>query len=445
MAINDYFYDYETNTFNPLVGKIINEKDMNTRYTYLEEYRNYLMLELSKVNKKLSKEHNTEKDYIPHLLGSVIQSLEDYTIRTMYLKTYLMLLEFCKINKISINCEDIPNFGLNIGDSGGVPMEEPVNSLLDLNSSVNYDDKLPEPVKKLDTDLNKDTIKELKATSDLLDKSMNSFKESIYNYDVKYVKENIKSGDPRIEGYNRLVSSIKLLNKNLIKQIREIKTYNTGGKNSGLSKGRLDSKNLYKYRQTPNIFYNNTYKIKESDLAFGICLDVSGSMSGEGIENGKITMILLHETLKSLGINHCICTHTSRAHHQCVINKYQPFKEDKNYTVDKCYSLFDIYARGGNCDSGALYYMQKEFSRVRNKDKICIMFSDGEPTECTGTELKEQIANMEKHGIRVIGIGINFESIKEYYPHNANGKNLKQMLDIVTGILKEYILEKAEK
>ena len=49
---------------------------------------------------------------------------------------------------------------------------------------------------------------------------------------------------------------------------------------------------------------------------------------------------------------------------------------------------------------------------------------------------------MEKEGIHVIGVGINFESIKEYYPDNANGKNLKEMLDIVVNILKRYVLEK---
>ena len=51
---------------------------------------------------------------------------------------------------------------------------------------------------------------------------------------------------------------------------------------------------------------------------------------------------------------------------------------------------------------------------------------------------------LEKAGIKVIGVGINFESIKHYYPNNANGKNLKEMLDIVSNILQQYILEKKD-
>ena len=35
----------------------------------------------------------------------------------------------------------------------------------------------------------------------------------------------------------------------------------------------------------------------------------------------------------------------------------------------------------------------------KNKDKIVIIFSDGQPTECTDLELTKQVENMEKNGI----------------------------------------------
>ena len=71
----------------------------------------------------------------------------------------------------------------------------------------------------------------------------------------------------------------------------------------------------------------NTYKVKECDPAFGIILDCSGSMWGEGIKSGKFAMIVLHETLKILGINHSIITHNSDGHHQSNIRIYQDFRE----------------------------------------------------------------------------------------------------------------------
>lgn len=277
---------------------------------------------------------------------------------------------------------------------------------------------------------------------EVLDKLNASFNEHGYSFKVSTKTDFSEVAKDR---YDKLANDISLLNANLIRSIKDIKVYNTGGKNTGKKAGKLDRKNLYKYRTTKDIFYDNTYKTKESDLAFGIILDVSGSMRGKGITNGVSTMICLHETLKALNINHCIITHTSSGMHQSTIDKYQTFKEDKTYNVNKNYAIADIKAKTGNCDSAALYYMEKELLRTKNKDKICIIFSDGEPTECTGTELVEQVRHMERSGIRVIGIGIDFESIKEYYPNNANGKNLREMFDIVSDILKQYVLERIDK
>lgn len=280
------------------------------------------------------------------------------------------------------------------------------------------------------------------AVFEALDKLNAKFKAERYTFEVRDVRVTSESSKLK---YNDICSKVSLVNKNLIKRIKDIKTYNTGGKNSGKPNGKLDRKALFKYKYDPNIFYDNTYKTLESDLAFGIVLDISGSMSGSGIKNGRVTMVILHETLKALGINHSIIGHTNYGpDYSVAIERYQSFREDKTYTLCKNYALADLEARSGNCDSGALYYMEKALDRVKNKDKICLMFSDGAPTECTGTDLIEQVKKMERKGIKVIGIGINFPNIAKYYTDYANGRNLKDMLDIVSNILQEYILKKKE-
>ena len=444
MVINDMFYDYESQTFREDVQKIIDCTNLNIRYELLNEYLENCYKRLDTLSKSnLVKYHNEGKDYFPDMLATIVQTLRDTSERTRMIKCTLKLLEFCKKEGIKLELEEALSSDTDLSFPDTESTENSIKSSLVNRSRTKYSDtKAP---KSKDTKLKPSKPKPTHKSNDILDKAISEFSENSYNYRVEYKKVDPKAISQTCkDNYNTIVSNVKLLNKTLIKRIKDIKTYNVGGKNPGLTRGKLDPKRLHLYKTTPNIFYNNTYKIKESDLAFGVLLDVSGSMRGEGVANGKITMILLHETLKALGINHCIVTHNSNYDHECNICKYQPFKEDKNYTVDKCYNLIDIEAYGGNCDSGALYYMEKELNRVRNTDKICIMFSDGEPTECTGTELKEQIQRMERKGIRVIGVGIGYESIKEYYPHNANGNTLKEMIEIVTNILKEYVLEKAE-
>lgn len=275
-----------------------------------------------------------------------------------------------------------------------------------------------------------------------LDKARSSFKSGKYSFDTHDV---IDTSSEYKAKYDAIASKVSLVNKLLTRRIKDIKTYNTGGKNSGASSGRLDRKAIYRYKYDPNIFYNNTYKTLESDLAFGIILDESGSMCGSGIENGRTTMIVLHETLKALGINHSIVGHTSDGKYHSEITRYQAFQEDKTYTTCKNYAIVETRAKSGNCDSGALYYMEKALDRVRNKDKICLIFSDGAPTECTGTDLRQQVEHMEKKGIKVIGIGINFESIAKYYKEYANGRNLTDMLNIIANILEEYVLKRKDK
>lgn len=328
-------------------------------------------------------------------------------------------------------------FGISVGGSS----DDEDDELIHLDTfSTTGDEKmtLEESVEKEKSvlDKRKSTPPTLNA-ADMLKKDLH---DSPYTYDISFVKNDIKNKD----AYNLIASNIKMITHELSRQIKEIKTYNTGGKQNGLLVGKLDKKNLWKYKTDPHIFYNNNYKLKEMDLAFGCILDESGSMYGEKIKNGRIVMIMLHEVLNSLGINHSIIGHTSSGMYNSKIYKYFQFKEEAHYSLDKPYGLVKADSRSGNCDSGALYYMQSVMKQVRNKDKIVIIFSDGQPTECTDLDLTKQVTNMEKHGIHVIGVGINFESIKEYYPDNANGKNLKEMVDIVVSILKKYVLEKKE-
>lgn len=277
--------------------------------------------------------------------------------------------------------------------------------------------------------------------SEELERMCGDFTDGDYTFHVKpkYSLDEIAKSQ-----YMKIAEQRRCLCTNLSRRIKEIKVYNSGGKNSGQSTGKLDRKALWKHKTTSKIFYNNTYKVKECDPAFGIILDASGSMSGKGITDGRITLVILHEVLKDLRINHSIVAHNASRRHEPTIYRYYGFKEDPDYNVKKNYGIMNINAGGCNCDSGVLKYMEDRLMRTGNRDKICLIFSDGEPTECSDAELTDQIHAMERHGIKVIGIGINFANISRFYTDNANGKSLKEMLDIVSDILKRYVLDKKE-
>lgn len=410
----------------PLNGKIILE-DPNLRLQpYFKDIRMY----------GLPKDIATLINYEIHLSETSIK---------IYLNA--ILLELLKEMKIPLSesferlsrTDDFKEFMGSVDDVKDTKKEpkETVNTLFDI-PKTNPLIGTPSGIKSKTTN----------ATIDYLNNLVGSFSDDKYKFSVL---SRIEKHSTVIDGtssdtdkYNYIKGLVNLINKNLIKRIKDIKTYNTGGKNPGQSKGKIDRKAISKYKTTGKIFYNNDYKQKEMDLAFGIILDVSGSMAGSGIEKGIKTLIVLQETLQALNINFSIITHTSDGKYQSKIKKYHLFREDKAYTPIKNYNLVNITAETGNCDSGALYFMEKYISKVRNKDKIVIMFSDGQPTECTDTDLKNQVRHMEARGIHVIGIGINYPEIARYYPDFANGNSLKEMLDIVSNILERYVLEKKE-
>ncbi|WP_322154494.1 hypothetical protein [Paratractidigestivibacter sp.] len=326
--------------------------------------------------------------------------------------------------------------GLDPSNLGAPATDDSVPPLLDLGLDA-YTDDVTSSGDPKDVVRTKSTGA---PTLDALSILKSDLDSSPYDYNV----QDVVHKSTYAASYNSVSSKLNLLTNELIKSVREIKTYNFGGKNPGKSSGKLDMKNLYRYRTDPHIFYDTTYKVKEMDLAFGIILDESGSMRGTGIQNGRVAMIMLHEVCLALGIDHSVIGHTSRGHHNCIVHRYWNFDEDPKHTLAVPYGLANIDAHNGNCDSGALFYMQTQLKTVPHKDKIVLIFSDGEPTECTDMELKQQIRDMEASGIHVIGIGIDFDSIKEYYGDYANGRNMTDMVRIITEILQRYVLEKGD-
>ena len=423
--------------FKPVFQDIINERNPEKRYSKIKDLYTHPDIETALI------ELGVKVIAIPYFLAQFLSYMQELTFQYTIVQTILILLDYCKRHKINLTTggddESSKMLSAVVERTLGAEASSDYKELFSMPKDKSFDDsKKPESRKTPESESN--------ATISCLDMKIADFKDGRYSFNVRdAITSPLEVSDSVVNAYNAIASKVNLLNKSLIRKIKDIKVYNTGGKNSGLTKGKLDRRNLHKYKTTNKIFCDNSYKVKESDLAFGIILDVSGSMHGSGIENGRTTLIILHETLKALGINHKIITHTNHGpDYQCSIKCYQHFKEEKHYNVNKNYNLANITAESGNCDSAALYYMEQSLSRVANKDKIVLMFSDGAPTECTGTDLKEQVWAMERKGIKVIGIGIDYESIKKYYKDYANGRNLKEMFDIITNILKEYVLEKKD-
>lgn len=445
MAISEMlgmFVDIATLTLHHGIDGLVHIANPKDRFEHYREYAKAAGFEAIAKDLTAKFLSGDPAALLPAGAGTLVGFAQTYSNTWVRVNTCKILYEYamannllddedCDLAEVQDGMEDIATHGGSGSSTFSTPAEKESSDLMDLKiGSKSSVGGIP------------GAGAYTSPTYEALDKAKSKYVDGRYEFETVDV---VNFSDSARTKYEAIAKKVSLVNRVLTQKIREIKTYNTGGKQAGLSSGRVDRKAVYRYKYDGNIFYNNTYKQLESDLAFGIVLDISGSMWGSGIENGRVTMIVLHETLKALGINHSIIGHTSHGRYKCNIERYQAFREDKTYHTRKNYALTELEAQNGNCDSASLYYMERALLRTKNRDKICIIFSDGQPTECTGTDLKEQVAHMNRNGIKVIGIGINFPEIADYYKDYANGKNLTDMLNIVTNILKEYILKKKER
>ena len=412
---NIYEYDAVSGmlTFNEEVLKVINENDNLNRFDLIKNYINKNYSTIGEPNSIVK---------CDSFLLNLIEFMNIYA-----LNEYAKVIKDFILQKIKEHCTDLEQ-------------QISINNLLSCeqgsNSNSNSNNSTFNPNVIIDNSTNSNT-KNNKPIDNF------NYKDSYYYNVLDLTTEQPTEKDMTL--YNAIVQCNKNSLVTFKKKIKNIKTYNQGGKETQLTSGKIDKKSFYKYKTDNHIFCKNTYKQKESDLCFGIILDASGSMSGEGIKNGKTTLISLQEIFKTLKINYSIIAHNSTKYNTSDILVYSHFNTNHNYKLKKSYNLASIQPKGCNCDAGALKYMRDEMLKQPNKDKICLIFNDGLPTNCSDEDLIHEIQLMEKSEIELIGIGIDFPEISKYYKKFANGKNLNDMFNIITDILQEYILKKKDR
>ena len=227
------------------------------------------------------------------------------------------------------------------------------------------------------------------------------------------VSEQLMEAYDAISGPPLHISS--LLQRQVEKQFSERKR---GAKQTGLLMGRrLNGSALY--RNDGRIFYKNSLPNENPELAVGLLLDESGSMSGrDRATYARATAIILHDFCKSLGIPIMVYGHsTSRG-----VDLYSYAEFD---TIDQsdAYRMMDISARGSNRDGAALRFVMEQVSKRPEEAKIVILVSDGQPAddgyygETAEEDLRGIVQEYRRKGVKMIAaaIGDDREAIGRIY------------------------------
>ena len=253
-----------------------------------------------------------------------------------------------------------------------------------------------------------------------------------------------------VEQYNQIADSLlaisKQMQKSLVKQLKESRR---GGKMTGLLMGRrLDTHALC--RNDGKVFYKNSLPNEIPEMAVGLLLDESGSMSScDRCTYARATAIILYDFCRGLDIPVMIYGHSTGydSSHRDTVDLYS-YAEFESIDQDDQYRMMDISARDGNRDGAALRFVAEQLSKRPEEIKILMIVSDGQPADTGyyGTAAEEDLRGIRQEYQRkniifvAAAIGDDKQNIERIYGDSfMDITDLNQLPMKLTGVVKRHI------
>ena len=178
------------------------------------------------------------------------------------------------------------------------------------------------------------------------------------------------------------------------------------------------------------------------DVAVTLLVDFSGSMSGSRATNAIAACHMLSNTLAALQINHGIegFTDAQSSPVHMIFKKHTKVR-DPNLLENLCAATKYMSA---NSDADNVALAAYRLGQQRNKRKVLIVLSDGSPATNIkkgdhNSFLKQTIDEVGKTGIEIIGLGIETNYGKKFYPIWETLSSASQLEQGLLNILRNTI------
>lgn len=237
---------------------------------------------------------------------------------------------------------------------------------------------------------------------------------------------------------------------------------------AGQRSGRLDTGSLNRLvKFGEEKVFKRKQVTKAKNAAISLLIDCSGSMHEYNkIATAAYTAYALSTTLERLGINHEVLGFTTTdayteevfleskktgveysRYDNLYVPIFKPFGERLNSKSKAALaSLATAKWLGNNVDGECVAIAASRLMQQKEERKILIVLSDGNPV-CYGdksqlrSHLRKTIKDITKSKIEVLGIGINDDAVKTYYPKHLVINRLADLPTIVMGQLRKFLTE----
>lgn len=314
-----------------------------------------------------------------------------------------------------------------------------------------YSDAAADIERLLDKIAEKEVCEQLEneRTRELNDVAQNISYGNIHD-GVKVRVNRIASVDEElIDQYNLISGPLLTISRQLQNSlIRQLKENRRGGKMTGLVMGRrLDAHALC--RNDGKVFYKNNLPNEIPELAVGLLLDESGSMSScDRCTYARAAAIILYDFCQSLDIPVMVYGHSTGYYEGKNSVELYSYAEFEGFDHDDKYRLMDISARRSNRDGAALRYVAENLSRRPEQVKLLILVSDGQPADSGyyGTAAEEDLRGIkqeyQRKGILFVAaaIGNDKQNIERIYGDSfLDISDLNQLPTKLTNVVKRHI------
>ena len=227
----------------------------------------------------------------------------------------------------------------------------------------------------------------------------------------------------------------------VVSQIRKMKAQNNSGWAHYKTSGKFDVSTTYK-QGNYKFFKQRKAPAPESDLVVEILVDNSGSMSGNKSKLAGEALIIFCEALNRLRIPFAVDAFTEGR--SCITIKLKEFNDDYNRVktnmtlLTEQFHVDKLCTFCSNVDEVNLRYVRDILNKQPQKDKMCIVISDG-ATCGDWRDLRKVAQNMQESGILMLGIGIYDKNVEKIYDNNIVLKTSKD-LEQLAGFLNKYLV-----
>ena len=245
----------------------------------------------------------------------------------------------------------------------------------------------------------------------------------------------------------------ELLNNDMSTKVRNLlKIYSQAKYEGGKKRGKINKRAIATVtRNNDKIFRKRDGGKHVLDTAVTLLVDSSGSMSGSKYTHAVASSELLVRCLQKLNIPVSVMGFTTNyndAHgHVCLVYNHKRFNERVQDGVVVNRMVSEEVDLCGNADAEAVLHAYDLLSHQKQKRKILIVMSDGQPADGgyngldPSAALKAVVNGIEHTpGVEIYGVGILTESVNKYYTNRVVINNTSQLESSLLQLLKNAII-----